>query len=144
MQAARRSRLRRLCSGERESDQCFVACVCWHPLSRPPQFENSPTSGCCCCRGSLTAGQRRIAYDSLGMYQSLHQAALDPLSPEAWSQTMQHSRTVSAILAADGVRWAGGGRGRVGGAAGGLPPLAVLCMQQTPANPDSLRGYLHS
>ena len=71
-----------------------------------------------CCRGALTAGQRRIAYDSLGMYQQLHQAALDPLSPEAWSQTMQYSRTVSAILAADGVRWAG--------AVGGVAALSTL------------------
>jgi len=60
------------------------------------------------CRGGLSAGQRRIAYDSLGVYQQLHQAALEPLSPESWSQTARYSKTISTILAADGVRWAGG------------------------------------
>lgn len=57
-----------------------------------------------CCRGALSAGQRRIAYDSLGCYQALRQAALEPLSPEAWGQTARYSKTVSAVLAADGVR----------------------------------------
>lgn len=65
----------------------------------------------CClhpfCRGSLSAGQRRIAYDSLGAYQQLQQTALEPLTPDAWAQAARYSKTVGAVLAADGVRWGG-------------------------------------
>lgn len=52
----------------------------------------------------LSSGLRRIAYDSLGVYQQLHAAALDPRSPEAWAQARRYAQTVSAILGADGVR----------------------------------------
>ena len=58
------------------------------------------------CRGAQGPAQRRIAYDSLGLFQQLQQRAPEPLSPEAWSQTMQYSRTVSTVLAPDGVRCA--------------------------------------
>lgn len=57
------------------------------------------------CRGWLSAGQRRIAYDSLGAYQQLQQASLEPLTPESWAQAARYSKTVGAVLAADGVRW---------------------------------------
>lgn len=56
--------------------------------------------------GSLSAGQRRIAYDSLGAYQQLQQTALEPLTPDAWAQAARYSKTVGAVLAADGVRGA--------------------------------------
>jgi hypothetical protein len=100
-------------------------------VQQPAAFELCPR------RGDLSAGQRRIAYDTQGQYQSLQGAALEPLSPAAWSATLQYSRTVSAILGADGVRCAAcsapalqGSRcseaGRHAAAAGVFAPFALL------------------
>ena len=59
-------------------------------------------------RGCLPASQRRIAYDSLGKFQALQQRAAarggDTRSPEAWADVLDYSDTISAILAADGMR----------------------------------------
>lgn len=82
------SRRRRQRRRRPPSEPCFRR----PPPRRPPR------------RGQLSAGQRRVAYDSLGMYQQLQGAGLEPLSPEAWAAAHHFTTTVSAILAADGVR----------------------------------------
>lgn len=66
----------------------------------------TPLPVCChsACRGQLSAGQRRVAFDSLGMYQQLQAAGHDPRGPEAWAAARRYAAAVSAILAADGVR----------------------------------------
>ena len=55
-------------------------------------------------RGSLSAGARRIAYDSLSQFQALQSAQLEPLTPDAWVQAARYSKTISEVLSADGVR----------------------------------------
>lgn len=49
-----------------------------------------------------------MAFDSLGMYQQLRQGGAEALSPDSWAQAHRYAKTVSSILAADGVRcgWA--------------------------------------
>lgn len=64
-------------------------------------------------RGQLSAGQRRVAYDSLGMYQQLAQLGTEALSPDGWAASQRYAQAVSAILAADGVRCVEGGGPRL-------------------------------
>ena len=58
----------------------------------------------------MPATQRRIAYDSLGVYQALQQRReeRDLRSPEAWAEVLEYSQTISTILGADGSGWVAG------------------------------------
>ncbi len=79
---------------------------CCRPAARLPPSARLPCCASGFCRGQLSAGQRRVAFDSLGMYQQLQGAEHDPRGAEAWAAARRFAAAVSAILAADGIRCA--------------------------------------
>lgn len=77
-----------------------------HTVDLAPSSAREDSSASVVQWGQLSAGQRRVAFDSLGMYQQLQSAGHDPRGPEAWAAARRYAAAVSAILAADGVRGA--------------------------------------
>ncbi|PRW33780.1 nuclear pore complex NUP85 [Chlorella sorokiniana] len=77
-----------------------------HTVDLAPSSAREDSSASVVQWGQLSAGQRRVAFDSLGMYQQLQAAGHDPRGTEAWAAARRYAAAVSAILAADGVRGA--------------------------------------
>lgn len=121
------------CSGELPpclwGPWCAVAASMFHENRVRPRWRAHQGPSCCCAaaaaaaahrsaavpqfchalpvpshRGQLSAGQRRVAFDSLGMYQQLQAAGHDPRGAEAWAAARRYAAAISAILAADGIR----------------------------------------